>query len=317
MKKIAVLDDYQRVAQVLADWSDLEREHEVTVFHDHLADPDAVARRLEPFHVICVMRERTPLPAELIARLPNLELIVTTGGRNASIDVAAARERGITVCGTGIPGHATAELTVGLMIALARDLIGEVDSVRAGGWQRGLGRDLRGRTLGVIGLGRLGSQVAAVARTLGMEVIAWSQNLTAEKAEAAGATLVGKDELFSRADYITIHLRLSERTRGLVDAAAIGRMKRDAFLINTSRGPIVDNGALLAALRDGRIGGAALDVYDIEPLPAEDPRRGLPNLLATPHIGYVTRETYRVFYPQTVEAIEAWLAGKPVRVIEP
>ena len=315
--KIALLDDYQGVALSCADWQSILPGADITVFRNTLTDPDALVARLQDFEIIGIMRERTPFPRALLERLPKLKLLVTTGHRNASIDVAAARERGITVCGTPSSAHAAAELTWALIMAAARRIDLETQSFREGGWQVGLGRDLNGATLGVIGLGRLGSLVAGYGSAFGMKVIAWSQNLTEEKAAAAGAALVGKEALFREADFVTIHLRLSDRSRGLVNADMLALMKPDAWIVNTSRGPIIDEAALLAALRENRIGGAALDVFDEEPLPADHPLRRLPNVVATPHVGYVTRESYAVFYHETAENIAAFLAGQPRNVIEP
>jgi phosphoglycerate dehydrogenase-like enzyme len=263
------------------------------------------------------MRERTPFPASLIERLSHLRLIVTSGSRNAAIDVAAAAERGVLVSGTDSPGHATAELTMGLMLSLARNIHIEAANMRAGRWQTTIGRDLRGKTLGLIGLGRLGGEVAKFGQAFGMNVIAWSENLTTQRCQEVGAEKVTKDELLRRADVVSIHTRLSDRTRGLIGARELGLMKPSAYLINTSRAPIVEEAALIAALNEGRIAGAALDVYDREPLPADHPLRSAPRLLLTPHLGYVTEETYRVFYAGMVEAIESWLAGEPVGVIQP
>jgi phosphoglycerate dehydrogenase-like enzyme len=313
--RIAILDDYQQVAESSADWTVLPDDALVTFFHDHLDDPDQLAARLEPFEIIGIMRERTPFPEALLARLPNLRLLITTGRRNASVDVAAARARGITVCGTGSSGFATAELAMALILALARQLPAETGSVRAGGWQTRLGRDLSGATLGLIGLGRLGSRVAKLGQAFGMTTIAWSQNLTDAAAAEVGVQRVAKEDLFGRGDFISVHLQLSPRTRGLIGAAELALMKPDAYLINTSRSPIVDEDQLVDALQSGRIAGAALDVYDPEPLPPDDRLRRIPNLLATPHIGYVTRETYRVFYGEMVEHIAAFLAGRPQGVI--
>lgn len=316
--RLAILDDYQNVSRSMADWSRLPDDVEVTVFHDTLAEEDALVARLAPFEILCVMRERTPLPGSLIERLPRLRLIVTSGKRNDSIDVSAATAQGIVVCGTESPGHATAELTMGVILALARRIVVENRSVREGGWQVGLGRDLRGATLGVIGLGRLGGQVAILAQAFGMRVIAWSANLTDERCADLGVEhSPSLRALLAESDFATIHLRLSDRTRGLIGAEELALMKPDAAIINASRGAIVDWRALLAALESGRPGSAALDVYDVEPLPADHPLRRSERLLLTPHIGYVTRETYQVFYPQTVEAVLAWLEGKPVRVIQP
>lgn len=314
--RVAVLDDYQGVAAGFADWDSLGSDIDVTFFHEHFDNADALVSRLISFEVICAMRERTPFPRRLLERLPNLQLLVTTGSRNAAIDVGAAADLGITVCGTSSPGHATAELTMALLFSLARNLHQEIDSVRAGGWQAGVGRDLRGATLGILGLGRLGSQVATMASAVGMEIVAWSENLTAAQCDAAGARLVPKDELLRTADFVTIHLRLSDRTRGLIGAAELALMNPGAYVINTSRGGIVDEDALVAALGDGTIAGAALDVFTKEPLPADHPLRTTPGVLLTPHIGYVTSETYEVFYGETVEAIAAYLAGAPVRVLD-
>jgi phosphoglycerate dehydrogenase-like enzyme len=306
--RVAILDDYQDVALRCADWSGLD----VTAFNDHLADDDALIARLERFGAVVAMRERTPFTAERLERLPNLRLLVTTGAANASIDVAAADARGITVCATGYFSSPTAELTWGLILALARNIPAEDAAVRAGGWQHTIGADLAQRTLGVIGYGRLGTRVAEVARVFGMDVIAWSQNLR----EAEGATVVTKEELLARSDIITIHLRLSDRTRGLIGAAELAQMKPTALVVNTSRGPIVDETALLDALHGGRIGGAAIDVYDTEPLPAEHPLRNAPRTVVTPHIGYVTQGLYDVFYRDAAEDVRAFLAGEPVRVIQ-
>jgi len=314
--RIAVLDDYQDVARRFADWETLPRDCRVTVFRDTVTDHDALAERLAPFDIVCLMRERTPFPASLIAKLPSLKLIVTTGKRNDAIDAAAAARQGVTVCGTASPSNATPELALALIMAQARRLIPENLSMRAGGWQIGIGRDLCGATLGIVGLGRLGGQVAGYARALGMRIVAWSHNLTEQRcAEVGGVTRVSKDELLSSADFVTIHLRLSERTEGLIGARELALMQPDAYLVNTSRGPIVDWEALLAALQAGRPAGAALDVYDNEPLPPTHPLRADGRLLLTPHIGYVTRETYEVFYGETLAAIKAFLDGEPIRVI--
>jgi phosphoglycerate dehydrogenase-like enzyme len=313
--RVAILDDYQKVAERSADWTTLPESVEVTFFHDHLDDPDQLVARLAPFEIIGIMRERTPFPGTLLERLPNLRLLITSGPRNASIDLAAAQRLGITVCGTRSSGHATAELALALILALARGLPAETASMRAGGWQVGLGRDLAGAVLGVVGLGRLGSRVAKLGQAFGMATIAWSQNLTEAAAAEVGVCRVDKPELFRSADFISVHLQLSERTRGLIGAADLDLMKPDAYLINTSRGPIVDEDALVDVLRAGRIGGAALDVYEREPLPPDDRLRRVPNLLLTPHIGFVTREAYEVFYGDMALGIAAFLAGRPQRVI--
>ncbi|MGF1628094.1 MAG: D-2-hydroxyacid dehydrogenase family protein [Kiloniellaceae bacterium] len=315
--KIALLDDYQGVALSRADWPGIVPQGEITVFRDTLTDPEALAARLKDFEIIGIMRERTPFPRSLIERLPNLKLLVTTGHRNDSIDVKAARARGITVCGTPSSAHAAAELTWALIMAAARRIDLEAASFREGGWQVGLGRDLKGTTLGVIGLGRLGSLVAGYGRAFGMKVIAWSQNLTAERAAAQGVEAVDKERLFGESDFITLHLRLSDRSRGLVNVEMLSLMKPDAWVVNTSRGPIIDRAALLGALKERRIGGAALDVFDVEPLPADDELRRLDNVVATPHVGYVSRENYAVFYRETAENIAAFLSGQPRNVIDP
>lgn len=315
--KIALLDDYQGVALACADWSELQSKAEITVFRDTITDADALVERLRDFEIIGIMRERTPFPKSLLERLPKLKLLVTTGHRNASVDVAAAKALGITVCGTPSSAHAAAELTWALIMAAARRLDAENHSFREGGWQLGLGRDLKGATLGIVGLGRLGGLVAGYGHAFGMKVLAWSQNLTPERAAECGAEAVVKERLFREADYVTLHLRLSDRSRGLVNAEMLGLMKPDAWIVNTARGPIVDRPALLDALRGQRIGGAALDVFDVEPLPADDELRRLGNVVATPHVGYVTRENYQVMYRTTAENIAAFLAGAPRNVIEP
>lgn len=313
--RIAILDDYQGVALQLGDWSRIRAKHEVIVFREHIADDDNLIAAIKDCEVVCMMRERTPIMKAQIERLPNLKLIVTTGNHNASLDVETAQQRGITVCGTGSSGHATSELTIGLMLALSRRLVEQHNSVRSGGWQVGLGEDVRGKTLGIIGLGKLGQQVGKVASALGMNVVAWSQNLTDEKAAAGGAKRLEKADLFAKSDFITLHYKLSPRSQGIVGAADIARMKPTAFLINTSRGPLIDEQALILALQKGRIAGAALDVYDIEPLPDDHPFRRMPRLITTPHVGYVSRENYDVYFREIVENIEAWLAGKPIRVV--
>src|SRR5712675_3277324 len=305
--KIAILDDYQNVALSIADWSAVAKKAEITVFNDHIDQTDALIERLLPFDVICVMRERTPLRRDIIERLPRLRFIASTGPRNISIDIAAAKERGIIVANTGYRSTPTIELTWALILASARHLVDESDSIRAGGWQISMGSEVDGRVLGVVGLGNVGGQVARIGRAFGMKIIAWSQNLTAETAKAAGAEFVTKDELFRRADVVTIHLILSERTRGLVGAAELALMKPTARLVNTSRGPIVDELALIETLRARAIAGAAVDVFDIEPLPAKHPFRSLANLLATPHIGYVAEDLYRTFYVDAAAAIGAWI----------
>jgi len=310
MIRIAILDDYQSSALEMADWSPLAGRAAITVFNDHLSEPDDVVERLLPFDVVCVMRERTPLPRSVIERLPRLRLIASTGSRNAAIAVEAAAERGIAVAHTGYNARPAIEMTWALILASARQVVSENANLRAGGWQFTMGDGLHGKTLGVLGLGKIGSEVARIGLAFGMEVIAWSQNLTAEKAQTCGARLVSKEELFRGADILTIHLVLSQRTNGLVGAAELQAMKPSARLINTSRGPIVDEPALIEVLRQRRIAGAALDVFDIEPLPAEHPFRSLDNVLATPHIGYVTRDLYRTFHGDTVKNITQWLGDR-------
>jgi phosphoglycerate dehydrogenase-like enzyme len=305
--RIAILDDYQNVALSLADWFSLDERAAVTIFDDHVADPDAVVERLQPFDIVCVMRERTPMTRAIIERLPRLQLIASTGRRNASIDLKAAEERGVEVVHTGYTSAPTIELTWALILASARNLVAENASLRRGGWQQSVGDDMAGRTLGVLGLGNVGGAVAKIGAAFGMKVIAWSQNLTTERAAEVGATLVSKDELFQEADVVSIHLVLSGRTRGLVGAAELALMKPTARLVNTSRGPIVVEADLIAALRNNTIAGAAIDVFDQEPLPLDHPLRALPNLLATPHIGYVSRGLYERFYQDTVANIRRWL----------
>jgi phosphoglycerate dehydrogenase-like enzyme len=305
--KIVILDDYQNVALRMADWSPVARRADIVVFNDHEADLDALVERLLPFDVICVMRERTPLSREVIERLPQLKLIASTGPRNASIDRVAAEERGIRVTPTAYRSTPTIEMTWALILASERHMVQESNSVRAGGWQTSIGRELDGKVLGVLGLGNIGGQVARIARAFGMQVIAWSQNLTTESAEAAGAAWVSKEELFRQADIVTIHLILSERTRRLVGARELALMRPTSRLINTSRGPIVDEAALIEALQSQKIAGAALDVYDREPLQPDHPFRHLDNVLATPHIGYVGEDLYRTFYGDVAAAVGAWL----------
>jgi phosphoglycerate dehydrogenase-like enzyme len=315
MTQVAILDDYQQVAERCADWSMLPPGTQITYFHDHLVEEGQIAARLQEFEVVVAMRERTPFPASLLRRLPNLRLLVTTGMRNASIDVEAGAGQGVTVVGTDGVGTSTPELTWALILAAVRHVPAEDANMRVGGWQQSVGGDLAGRRLGVLGLGRIGTQVARVGQAFGMEVSAWSQNLTTEAAAEAGVTRVEKEQLFRRSDILTIHLVLSERTRGLVGAADLAGMQRSAYLVNTSRGAIVDEAALLEALRSGAIAGAGLDVYDTEPLPPDHPLRTLPNTVVTPHLGYVTEDGYRIFYGQAAEDIAAFLAGSPVRVL--
>jgi phosphoglycerate dehydrogenase-like enzyme len=314
MIRIALLDDYQNASLKVADWSPLAGRATITVFNDHLTHVDDIVERLLPFDVVCVMRERTPLPRHIIERLPNLKLIASTGAGNASIDVAAASDRGIAVVHTGYRPDPTIEFTWALILASARHIVTESNSVRSGGWQQTVGTDLRGKTLGILGLGRIGSQVARIGSAFGMNLIAWSQNLTPEAATTAGAVAVSRNELFEQSDILTIHLVLSSRTRGLVGTAELGRMKPTAWLINTSRGPIVEEHALITALENKHIAGAAIDVFDIEPLPASHPFRTLDNVLATPHLGYVSEGLYKTFYEDTVSNIRTWLDTQPLLV---
>jgi len=312
---IAVLDDYQGAAGEMADWSPLHGRAGVVVFRDHLSEPDAIVERLQPFDVICVMRERTPLTRAIIERLPRLRLIASTGAVNASIDLGAARERGISVVHTGYTSHGVIELTWALLLGAIRSIPAEVNSVRSGGWQVAVGGDLSGRTLGLVGLGRTGSAMTRIARAFDMNVIAWSQNLTDEKAAAAGARLVPKAALFRESDIVSLHLVLSSRTRGIVGAAEFALMKPSAWFVNTSRGPLTDEAALIEALQTKRIAGAALDVFATEPLPLDHPFRTLSNVVATPHVGFVTRQTYETFYRDSVANIVAWLDAQHVNPV--
>jgi phosphoglycerate dehydrogenase-like enzyme len=315
MFRVAILDDYQETALRLADWASLHPQAEITVLNSHIADREALAKRLHDCDAVVAMRERTPFRAALFERLPNLKLLVTAGMRNAAIDLEAAAARGVTVCGTDMLPYPTAELAWGLILAFARNIAREDRAMREGKWQTTIGTGLKGKTLGLLGLGKLGAQVGAIGKAFGMELIAWSQNLTAERATAAGARYVDKATLFAQADIISIPLVLGERTRALVKAEDLARMKQTAFLVNTSRGPIVEEAALVAVLAEGRIAGAAIDVYDNEPLPADHRLRRLANTVLTPHLGYVTEENYRLVYGQAVEAIAAYLAGAPIRVL--
>lgn len=314
--KIAVLDDYQDVALKLADWSKLGPDVEIKVFNDNLVNEEDAAAALADFDVICMMRERMPLPASLISALPKLKFVSVTGARVRVIDFDAATAQGITVSHTyaGDSKNATPEMAWALILASARHLAEEHQRVRGGEWQQSIGTKLGGKTLGIVGLGKLGSQMAAIAKAFDMNVIAWSQNLTDERAHECGATRVDKETLFKEADVITLHLILSDRTRHVVGRKEIQLMKPGAILINTSRGPLVDEAALLEALQDGRI-RAGFDVYDVEPLPSDHPLRSAPNVTLSPHLGYVTEEAYRRFYEDTVENIIAWRDGTPLRVL--
>jgi D-3-phosphoglycerate dehydrogenase len=312
----AILDDYQNVALKMADWSTLADKVDIKVFNDYIP-PAKVAETLKSFAIICMMRERTTFLRPTIEALPELKLLLTSGMRNASIDVAAATERGVTVCGTESVGEPTAELAIGLMLELSRHIGFENARMKAGApWQITLGSELAGKTLGLVGFGKLGSKVAEIGRAIGMKTIAWSQNMTEDKARTGGATLVSKEDLFRQADFVSVHLQLSQRTRGLIGAPEFGLMKPTAYFINTSRGPIAEEAALIEALRSKRIAGAGLDVFDVEPLPVDHPLRKLGNAVLTPHLGYVTADNYRRYFPQMVEDIQGWLAGKPVRVMQ-
>lgn len=313
--RCAVLDDYQGVALTLADWSPLRGRVAVTALREHLAGAADLARALAGHAIVVLMRERTPLDAATLDRLPALRLVVTTGMRNAAIDLAAAAARGVVVCGTASSSEPPVELTWALLLGLARHVVAESQALRAGGpWQSTVGVDLHGKTLGLLGLGKIGARVARVGAAFGMHVLAWSPNLTPERAAAGGAALAAsREELLERSDFVSIHLVLGERTRGLLGAAELRRMRPTACLINTSRAPIVDQDALVAALAEGWIAGAGVDVFDVEPLPADHPLRAAPNLLATPHLGYVTLDNYRTYFREAVEDIAAFLAGTPVR----
>jgi len=313
--RVAVLDDYQKAALTCADWSALGEDTEVVVFDDHLADADSLIARLEDFDVLVLMRERTPMTVELLMRLPRLRLIVTSGLRNAAIDLAAAAELGIVVSGTELDSVPTAELAWGLVMAVRRNLLGEDAAVRAGRWQVGVPLELDGSILGVLGLGNLGARIARFANAFGMHVLAWSPSLDAARAVAVGAEAVGFDELFERSDVVSVHVRFSPATRGLVGARELALLGSHGYLVNTSRGPIVDEPALIDALSAGTIAGAGLDVYDTEPLPADHPLRRTPNTLLSPHMGYVGARNYRVVYRQAVEDILAWRAGEPIRIL--
>ncbi|MGD0239064.1 MAG: D-2-hydroxyacid dehydrogenase family protein [Streptosporangiaceae bacterium] len=325
--RVAILDDYQQVSLASADWSAVRSLAQIDVFAQHIARTEALVSALEPYDVVVAMRERTYFDADRLGQLPRLRLLVTTGMGNAAIDLAACAARGVTVCGTGGIGSATAELTWGLILALLRHIPDEDRrlklAARAGGaalgaggsWQQTVGTGLEGKRLGVVGFGRLGRSVARIGRAFGMQVVAWSQNLDPSVAGEEQVEAVSKEVLFSSSDVVTVHYKLSSRSSGVVGAAELALMKPSAYLVNTSRGPLVDSAALLAALRSGAIAGAALDVYDVEPLPLSDPLRSAPNVVLTPHLGYVTEETYRVFYGDAAEDIAAFANGAPVRVL--
>src|SRR4249919_4135656 len=318
MVRAAILDDYQNVAMGFADWSQIAKDVEIKVFNTPLGGPDAAIKALQGFAIVVGMRERTAFPRKVIEALPDLKLLITTGARNNSFDVKACAERGVTVCGTGAFGSPTTGIAFGLMLELTRRIGFENARLKAGApWQVTIGRDLEGLTLGILGLGKLGQRSAAVGKAFGMKTIAWSQNLTEEKAKAAGADLVAKEDLFRNADFVTIHLVLSDRSRGLVGAKELGSMKKSAYIVNTSRGPIIDERALLDTLNKKQIAGAGLDVFDVEPLPLDHPYRKMDNVVITPHLGYVSQQNYEKYYPDIVDNIRGFLDGKPARVVAP
>jgi phosphoglycerate dehydrogenase-like enzyme len=313
--RCAILDDYQNVARTIADWSSISDKVEVKSFTEHFDHEDELTDAISEFEIVVIMRERTPFRASLLTKLPRLKLLVTTGLRNAAIDLEAAASQGIIVCGTGSNPEPTTELTWALILGLARQLMPETNALRENGpWQSTLGMDLYGKRLGLLGLGKIGSRVARIGLAFGMEVVAWSQNLTKERTDEIGVRLAAsKEELLETSDFVSIHLVLSERTRNLIDSAELERMRPSAYLINTSRAPIVNQAALIKALQDQRIAGAGIDVFDIEPLPKDDVFRTLPNVLNTPHLGYVSKANYQTFYGEAVEDIQAFLSGSPIR----
>jgi D-3-phosphoglycerate dehydrogenase len=316
MLRAAILDDYQNVATTFADWSPIAKDVEINVFNEPFASQDEAIKALQGFAIVAGMRERTAFPRKVIEALPDLKLLITTGAKNNSFDIKAAAERGVTVCGTGAVGNPTTGIAFGLMLELTRRIGFENARLKAGApWQVTIGQDLEGLTLGIVGLGKLGQRVANVGKAFGMKVIGWSQNLTPEQAKEAGVDYASREDLFRNADFVTIHYQLSERSRGLINAGDIGRMKKSAYLINTARAPIVDQPALLKALQEKTIAGAGLDVFEVEPLPLDHPYRKLDNVVITPHLGYVSEQNYRKYFPDIVEDIRAWLDKKPVRVI--
>jgi D-3-phosphoglycerate dehydrogenase len=316
-QRCAILDDYQNVALQMGDWSSVAADLEIKVFNSHLGSAESVVAALQGFPIVVAMRERTAFPRTVIEKLPDLRLLITTGARNPSIDVTAAKERGLVVSGTPSAGSPTCGIAIGLMLELTRRIGFENARMKAGApWQTTIGVDLEGLTLGVVGLGKLGRRTSRIAQAFGMKVIAWSQNLTSQACEDAGVDYADKGELFRRADIVTVHVVLSQRTRGLIGASELGLMKSSAYLINTSRGPIVDEAALLAALRDKKIAGAGLDVFDVEPLAPDHPLRKLDNVVLTPHLGYVSMQNYRAYFAGVVEDIRAFLDGKPIRILD-
>ncbi len=316
--RLAILDDFQNVVKSIGDWSQIEDRVDVTAYNDHLEDPGALVERLEPFDIVFVIRERSKFPKEVLERLPNLKLLITAGMRNRSIDLKTAEAQGITVCGTGGSGNSTAELTFALILCVMRNIPDQVQSIREGGWQVGLGEGVMGKTLGIIGLGRQGKAVAKIGKGFDMEILAWSRSLTAEQCAEQGARLADSLEaLMAEADVVTIHVPLTDSSRGLIGAAELSHMKDSAYLINTSRGPIVEEAPLIDAVTSGRIAGAGLDVFDIEPLPDDHPYRTLSGIVPTPHLGYTALENYQCYCPDVIEDIDAFLKGAPVRVIAP
>lgn len=317
MIRAAVLDDYQNVAMKFADWSPIKNDVDVKVFNAPLGTDDDVIKALQGFAIVCMMRERTPFPRKIIEGLPDIKLLITTGAKNNSIDLKVCAEHGITICGTGDFGKPTTGIAFGLMLELTRRIGLENARWKAGAPSQGtVAQDLECLTLGIVGLGKIGQRVAGIGKAFGMKVIAWSQNLTPEKAKEAGVDYASKEDLFRNADIVTIHYQLGERSRGLITADDIGRMKSSAYLINTARAQIVDEKALIAALESKAIAGAGLDVFNVEPLPLDHPYRKLDNVVITPHLGYVSEQNYRKYYPDIVEDIRAWLDGKPVRIIK-
>jgi phosphoglycerate dehydrogenase-like enzyme len=314
--RIAILDDYQNAALAAADWNSLGKSVQVKVFNKHIKGEAAVAKALKGFDVVVGMRERTPFPKSLINKLPDLKLLITTGMRNLSFDLAAAKARGVVVCGTQMLGYPAAEHAAALILALYKKIPAEDRAMKRGGWQAAPSEGMNGKTLGILGLGKLGGRVAKVGQALDMNVVAWSKNLTPARCAELGVGYVDKQALFKTADVVSIHLVLSDRTRGLVGARELGWMKPTAYLVNTSRGPIVDEKALIKALRAGRIAGAGLDVYDVEPLPKTHALRKLRNVVLTGHTGFVVKELYAVAYGEALENVKAWMKGKPVRVLD-
>jgi phosphoglycerate dehydrogenase-like enzyme len=315
MKKLAIIDDYENAAQISADWDRLAGKAEVEVFHDHLSDEAAIAKRLADFEIVFIMRERTPFPASLFAKLPKLELVITSGMRNASIDLEAAKQHEVVVSGTTILPYPAAEHAWALILALAKHIPEDDQRMRTGAWGEGLNIGLKDKSLGVIGLGKLGAKVATVGLAFGMNVIAWSHNLTKKRCKEVGVQLASKEELLAKSDFVTIHLVLGDRSRGLIGADEFALMQPTSYLVNTSRGPIVDETALIEALRSGRIAGAGIDVFATEPLPADHPLRSLPNTVLTPHTGYVTRENFRTFHETALVIVESWLDGQRSNVL--